>query len=48
MEGTQHGSAPGEVLAQISTGLGKLHSRYHGKGPTKAKTHMWRSSCSSP
>ena len=37
MEGTQHGSTPGEVLAQISTGLVQLHSRYHGKGPTKAK-----------
>jgi uncharacterized protein YbcI len=28
------------VLAQISTGLVQLHSRYYGKGPTKAKTHM--------
>jgi uncharacterized protein YbcI len=27
-------------LAQISTGLVQLHSRYYGKGPTKAKTHM--------
>jgi uncharacterized protein YbcI len=33
------GSARGEVLAQISTGLVQLHSRYYGKGPTKAKTH---------
>ena len=30
----------GEVLAQISTGLVQLHSRYYGKGPTKAKTHQ--------
>jgi uncharacterized protein YbcI len=28
------------LLAQISTGLVQLHSRYYGKGPTKAKTHM--------
>jgi uncharacterized protein YbcI len=28
------------VLAQISTGLVQLHSRYYGKGPTKAKTHI--------
>jgi uncharacterized protein YbcI len=27
-------------LAQISTGLVQLHSRYYGKGPTKAKTHL--------
>jgi uncharacterized protein YbcI len=27
-------------MAQISTGLVQLHSRYYGKGPTKAKTHM--------
>ena len=40
MEGTQHGSARGEVLAQISTGLVQLHSRFYGKGPTKAKTHL--------
>jgi uncharacterized protein YbcI len=32
-------SARGETLAQISTGLVQLHSRYYGKGPTKAKTH---------
>jgi uncharacterized protein YbcI len=32
--------ARGEMLAQISTGLVQLHSRYYGKGPTKAKTHM--------
>ena len=31
--------ARGEMLAQISTGLVQLHSRYYGKGPTKAKTH---------
>ena len=34
------GPARGEVLAQISTGLVQLHSRYYGKGPTKAKTHL--------
>jgi uncharacterized protein YbcI len=28
------------MLAQISTSLVQLHSRYYGKGPTKAKTHM--------
>jgi uncharacterized protein YbcI len=28
------------MLAQISTQLVQLHSRYYGKGPTKAKTHM--------
>src|SRR5262245_58022627 len=38
--GTVHGPARGEMLAQISTGLVQLHSRYYGKGPTKAKTHM--------
>ena len=30
----------GEVLAEISTALVQLHSRYYGKGPTKPKTHM--------
>lgn len=40
MEGMRHGSTSGEKLAQISTGLVQLHSRYYGKGPTKAKTHM--------
>ncbi len=40
MEGIQHGPTSGEVLARISTGLVQLHSRYYGKGPTKAKTHM--------
>jgi uncharacterized protein YbcI len=34
------GAARGETLAQISTGLVQLHSRYYGKGPTKAKTHQ--------
>jgi uncharacterized protein YbcI len=29
------------MLAHISTGLVQLHSRYYGKGPTKAKTHMF-------
>jgi uncharacterized protein YbcI len=33
-------SAGGEVLASISTGLVRLHSRYYGKGPTKAKTYL--------
>jgi uncharacterized protein YbcI len=28
------------MLAEISTGLVQLHSRYYGKGPTKAKTHF--------
>jgi uncharacterized protein YbcI len=28
------------MLAQISTGLVQLHSRYYGKGPTKAKTFL--------
>ena len=28
------------MLAQISTGPVQLHSRYYGKGPTKAKTHQ--------
>jgi uncharacterized protein YbcI len=27
------------MLAEISTSLVQLHSRYYGKGPTKAKTH---------
>src|SRR4051794_11387361 len=40
VEDTQHQSTRGEDLAQISTGLVQLHSRYYGKGPTKAKTHM--------
>ena len=40
MEGTRHEATRGEVLAEISTGLVKLHSRYYGKGPTKAKTHL--------
>jgi uncharacterized protein YbcI len=30
----------GEALAKISTGLVRLHSRYYGKGPTKAKTYL--------
>ncbi|HEX3263509.1 MAG TPA: Na-translocating system protein MpsC family protein, partial [Solirubrobacterales bacterium] len=40
MDGTQHYSTSGEALARISTGLVQLHSRYYGKGPTKAKTHL--------
>ena len=27
-------------MASISTGLVQLHSRYYGKGPTQAKTHL--------
>jgi uncharacterized protein YbcI len=34
------GPARGEILASISTGLVRLHSRYYGKGPTKAKTYL--------
>jgi uncharacterized protein YbcI len=30
----------GEAMAAISTGLVQLHSRYFGKGPTKAKTYL--------
>jgi uncharacterized protein YbcI len=40
LEGIGHETTRGEVLAQISTRLVQLHSRYYGKGPTKAKTHM--------
>lgn len=40
MEDTQREGTRGEVLARISTGLVQLHSRFYGKGPTKAKTHM--------
>jgi uncharacterized protein YbcI len=36
-----HPRAGGETLAEISTGLVQLHSRYYGKGPTKAKTHIF-------
>jgi uncharacterized protein YbcI len=28
------------MLSRISTELVQLHSRYYGKGPTKAKTHL--------
>jgi uncharacterized protein YbcI len=28
------------MLAEISTGLVQLHSRFYGKGPTKAKTYQ--------
>jgi uncharacterized protein YbcI len=35
-----HGPTRGETLARISTGLVQLHSRFYGKGPTKAKTHL--------
>jgi len=37
---TAEPDARGETLALISTRLVQLHSRYYGKGPTKAKTHM--------
>jgi uncharacterized protein YbcI len=30
----------GEALASISTGIVQLHSRYYGKGPTRAKTYL--------
>jgi uncharacterized protein YbcI len=30
----------GEVLATISNGLVHLHTRYYGKGPTRAKSYM--------
>jgi uncharacterized protein YbcI len=40
LEGVRNDSTQGEMLARISTGLVQLHSRYYGKGPTKAKTHM--------
>jgi uncharacterized protein YbcI len=30
----------GEMLASISNGLVKLHTRYYGKGPTRAKTYL--------
>ena len=36
----RRGQTHGAVLARISTGLVQLHSRYYGKGPTKAKTHL--------
>ena len=40
MESMRHGHPAGEILASISTGLVQLHSRFYGKGPTKAKTHL--------
>jgi uncharacterized protein YbcI len=40
VDDSQHVATPGEVMAQISTGLVQLHRRYYGKGPTKAKTHL--------
>lgn len=36
-----HARVPGETLAEISTGLVQLHSRFYGKGPTKAKTQVF-------
>jgi len=38
--GISRESTRGEMLARISTRLVQLHSRYYGKGPTKAKTHL--------
>jgi uncharacterized protein YbcI len=34
------GPGRGELLAQISTELVRLHARFYGKGPTKAKTYF--------
>lgn len=33
-------SEQGEQLASVSRGLVQLHSRFYGRGPTKAKTHF--------
>src|SRR5205809_5518271 len=33
-------AARAEFLASICTGLAQLHTRYYGKGPTKAKTYL--------
>jgi uncharacterized protein YbcI len=41
MQTNGHARVRGETLAEISTGLVQLHSRYYGKGPTKAKTHIF-------
>jgi uncharacterized protein YbcI len=30
----------GEMLASISNGLVQLHTRYYGKGPTRAKSYL--------
>jgi uncharacterized protein YbcI len=30
----------GEMLATISNGMVRLHTRYYGKGPTRAKTYL--------
>jgi uncharacterized protein YbcI len=30
----------GEMLARISNGLVRLHTRYYGKGPTRAKSYL--------
>jgi len=40
MDGMRQGQQRGEILASISTALVQLHSRYYGKGPTKAKTFI--------
>jgi uncharacterized protein YbcI len=41
LESAQQPRHRGETLAAISTGLVQLHSKFYGKGPTKAKTHMF-------
>jgi uncharacterized protein YbcI len=33
-------SARGEMLAQVSNSLVRLHSEYYGRGPTKAKSYL--------
>jgi uncharacterized protein YbcI len=40
MDGMPQGQQRGEMLASISTALVQLHSRYYGKGPTRAKTFI--------
>jgi uncharacterized protein YbcI len=40
MESMRRPTPRGEMLASISTSLVQLHSRYYGKGPTKAKTFL--------
>ena len=36
----QKAPTAGENLAQISNGIVRLHTRYYGKGPTKAKSYL--------
>jgi len=40
-EATTPHALRGSALAEISTALVQLHSRYYGKGPTKAKTYAF-------